>query len=96
MTFPGESLLSDISVVRYDTDVLIVGGGPCGLGAAWRFSTQNSGKSPSFLLFDNHDRPGGWARSVRKDGFTFDFGLRLLQNRVLFWIPKGQGGLGGG
>jgi NitT/TauT family transport system permease protein len=29
-------------------------------------------------------------------GFTFDFALRLLQNRVLFWIPKGQGGLGGG
>jgi NitT/TauT family transport system permease protein len=28
-------------------------------------------------------------------GFTFDFALRLLQNRVLFWIPKGQGGLGG-
>jgi NitT/TauT family transport system permease protein len=29
-------------------------------------------------------------------GFTFDFALRLLQNRVLFWIPKGQGGLSGG
>jgi NitT/TauT family transport system permease protein len=28
-------------------------------------------------------------------GFTFDFLLRLLQRRVLFWIPKGQGGLGG-
>ena len=29
-------------------------------------------------------------------GFTFDFGLRLLQRRVLFWLPKGQGGLGSG
>ncbi len=29
-------------------------------------------------------------------GFTFDFGLQLLQNRVLFWLPKGQGGLSGG
>ena len=29
-------------------------------------------------------------------GFTFDFALRLLQRRVLFWIPKGQGGLSGG
>lgn len=29
-------------------------------------------------------------------GFTFDFGLRLLQRHVLFWIPKGQGGLGSG
>jgi NitT/TauT family transport system permease protein len=29
-------------------------------------------------------------------GFTFDFGLRLLQRRVLFWLPKGEGGLGRG
>ena len=29
-------------------------------------------------------------------GFTFDFALRLLQSRVLFWLPKGQGGLGSG
>ena len=28
-------------------------------------------------------------------GFTFDFALRLVQNRILFWLPKGQGGLGG-
>jgi NitT/TauT family transport system permease protein len=27
-------------------------------------------------------------------GFSFDFGLRLMQRRVLFWLPKGQGGLG--
>jgi NitT/TauT family transport system permease protein len=29
-------------------------------------------------------------------GFTFDFALRLLQRRVLFWLPKGQGGLSSG
>jgi NitT/TauT family transport system permease protein len=29
-------------------------------------------------------------------GFTFDFALRLLQRRVLFWLPKGHGGLSGG
>jgi NitT/TauT family transport system permease protein len=29
-------------------------------------------------------------------GFTFDLALWLLQRRVLFWLPKGQGGLGGG
>jgi NitT/TauT family transport system permease protein len=29
-------------------------------------------------------------------GFTLDFGLGVLQRRVLFWLPKGQGGLGGG
>lgn len=27
-------------------------------------------------------------------GFTFDLLLRVLQRRVLFWLPKGQGGLG--
>ena len=60
-------------------DVMIVGGGPCGLGAAWRFSsTVSSSGSRSFLLFDNHNRPGGWARSVTKQGFTFDFGGHVL------------------
>lgn len=59
--------------------VMIVGGGPCGLGAAWRFSSQESSDCrPSFLLFDNQNRPGGWARSVVKDGFTFDFGGHVL------------------
>lgn len=29
-------------------------------------------------------------------GFTFDFMLRQVQQRILFWVPKGQGGLGGG
>jgi NitT/TauT family transport system permease protein len=29
-------------------------------------------------------------------GFVFDSALRFLQRRVLFWLPKGQGGLGGG
>lgn len=27
-------------------------------------------------------------------GFTFDFALRMVQQRVLYWIPKGQGSLG--
>jgi NitT/TauT family transport system permease protein len=29
-------------------------------------------------------------------GFVFDFALRMLQRRVLYWLPKGQGSLGGG
>jgi NitT/TauT family transport system permease protein len=29
-------------------------------------------------------------------GFIFDFALRLLQRRVLFWLPEGRGGLSGG
>jgi NitT/TauT family transport system permease protein len=29
-------------------------------------------------------------------GFVFDYGLRLLQRRLLYWVPNGQGNLGGG
>lgn len=27
-------------------------------------------------------------------GFAFDFGLRTIQSKVLYWVPKGQGSLG--
>jgi NitT/TauT family transport system permease protein len=26
-------------------------------------------------------------------GFTSDFALRFLQRRLLYWLPKGEGGL---
>jgi NitT/TauT family transport system permease protein len=29
-------------------------------------------------------------------GFGFDYALRLLQRRLLYWVPNGQGNLGGG
>jgi NitT/TauT family transport system permease protein len=29
-------------------------------------------------------------------GFAFDYALRLLQRRLLYWVPNGQGNLGGG
>jgi NitT/TauT family transport system permease protein len=29
-------------------------------------------------------------------GFAFDYALRLLQRRMLYWVPHGQGSLGGG
>lgn len=29
-------------------------------------------------------------------GFAFDYALRLLQRRMLYWVPNGQGSLGGG
>jgi NitT/TauT family transport system permease protein len=29
-------------------------------------------------------------------GFVFDYALRLLQRRLLYWVPNGQGNLGGG
>jgi NitT/TauT family transport system permease protein len=27
-------------------------------------------------------------------GFAFDYGLRMLQRKLLYWVPKGQGSLG--
>lgn len=27
-------------------------------------------------------------------GFFFDYGLRMVQSRILYWVPKGQGSLG--
>lgn len=29
-------------------------------------------------------------------GFAFDFALRSMQSRILYWVPKGQGDMGGG
>jgi protoporphyrinogen oxidase len=60
---------------RDRVEVLIIGAGPSGLGAAWRLSTHpHARKASSYLVVDNHTRPGGWARSLSKGGFTFDFG----------------------
>ena len=28
-------------------------------------------------------------------GFAFDYALRLLQNRILYWVPKGSEALRG-
>lgn len=55
---------------------LILGAGPTGLGAARRLFRQNAG---SFLLVDEHKRPGGWAAShTTPEGFTFDYGGHVL------------------
>lgn len=61
--------MSEVSV-----DVLVVGAGPAGLGAAWRLAADSHGHGSSYLVVDNHASPGGWARSLAKNGFTFDFG----------------------
>ena len=29
-------------------------------------------------------------------GFVFDFALRSMQSRILYWVPRGQGNMGGG
>lgn len=51
---------------------LILGAGPCGLGAAWRLQELNE---TDFLVLDAESRAGGLARSfVDEKGFTWDIG----------------------
>ena len=54
--------------------MVILGGGLTGLSAAWQLEK----KSQPYLLFEKEARPGGWARSQRVKGFTFDYTGHLL------------------
>lgn len=58
-------------MTRRKTDVLIVGAGPTGLGAAWKLSAEGT----EWLLCEAAAGPGGLAASVVDDhGFTWDLG----------------------
>ncbi len=57
-------------------ELLIVGAGPCGLGAAWRL--QQAGRD-DWLLVEREPGPGGLAASfVDAAGFTWDVGGHVL------------------
>ncbi len=59
--------------------MLIVGAGPCGLGAALEMIESGPGGANDFLIVDPRQEAGGWATSVCTDeGFTFDFGGHVL------------------
>ena len=59
--------------------VLIVGAGPCGLGAALEMMESGPGGAGDFLMVDAGAQPGGWASSrTTAEGFTFDFGGHVL------------------
>lgn len=54
------------------TKIVILGAGPCGLGAAWRLSELGSS---NWQIFDRCDTPGGLAASFTDEqGFTWDIG----------------------
>ena len=49
-------------------DVLVLGGGPAGLSAAYTLNEAGINVG----LYDKNDNPGGLCRSFTIDGFTFD------------------------
>jgi protoporphyrinogen oxidase len=56
--------------------VLVIGAGPCGLGAALELTKH---RPDDFLVVDPAESPGGSASSVTtEEGFTFDLGWHML------------------
>jgi UDP-galactopyranose mutase len=53
------------------TDVVVIGAGPTGLSAAYHLGTRA-------LLLEQHDRVGGWCRSITEGGFTFDYAGHIM------------------
>ena len=49
-------------------DVLVLGGGPAGLSAAYTLSQSGI----KVGLYDKNEKPGGLCRSFNIEGFTFD------------------------
>jgi protoporphyrinogen oxidase/glycosyltransferase involved in cell wall biosynthesis len=51
--------------------VVVIGAGPTGLSAAYHLGEQA-------LLLEQNDRVGGWCRSLRDNGFTFDHAGHIM------------------
>ena len=61
-------------------NILILGAGPAGLGAAWRL--RELGRS-DWLCLERDDAPGGLSRSFRdRAGFTWDLGGHIVFSRL--------------
>jgi protoporphyrinogen oxidase len=64
------------SSLHINVDILIIGAGPTGLGAAKRL---NQLKQASWLLVDCHELPGGLASTDKtNEGFLFDIGGHVI------------------
>ncbi len=56
-------------MARHDT--IIIGAGPTGLSAAYHLGVRS-------LLLEQHERVGGWCRSIEDGGFTFDHAGHIM------------------
>ncbi|KAF2233773.1 UDP-galactopyranose mutase [Viridothelium virens] len=59
-----------------DVDVLVIGAGPTGLGAAKRLNQING---PSWMIVDSNETPGGLASTdITPEGFLYDVGGHVI------------------
>jgi UDP-galactopyranose mutase len=56
---------------RRSDPVVVIGAGPTGLSAAYHLGEDS-------LLLEQHDRVGGWCRSIEDGGFTFDHAGHIM------------------
>ena len=63
------------SAADLDVDVLVVGAGPSGLGTAAFFEHARAaaGSDARLVVVEAAHEPGGYCRTVRQDGFVFDY-----------------------
>jgi len=64
-----------LDVAALDVDVLVVGAGPSGLGTAAFFDVAKkaAGSDARLVVVEAAADPGGYCRTVKQDGFVFDY-----------------------
>jgi len=63
--------------------IIIIGAGPCGLGAAWRLNELGV---EHFTVYEQQDHPGGLASSYTDaNGFTWDVGGHVLHSHYPYF-----------
>ncbi|CAK7274108.1 hypothetical protein SEPCBS57363_005992 [Sporothrix epigloea] len=68
--------MADMNAVCSNVDVLVIGAGPTGLGAAKRLNHING---PSWLILDSNEKAGGLASTdVTPEGFLYDVGGHVI------------------
>lgn len=69
---PADDVL-DVAIL--EVDVLVVGAGPSGLGTAAFFEVakQAAGSAARLVVVEAAADPGGYCRTVKQDGFVFDY-----------------------
>ncbi|KAL8931452.1 MAG: hypothetical protein Q9211_006951, partial [Gyalolechia sp. 1 TL-2023] len=68
--------IGSLTICSSSVDVLVIGAGPTGLGAAKRLNQINS---PSWTIIDCNETPGGLASTdVTPEGFLYDVGGHVI------------------